>query len=37
MAGPARQYGGYGGYGGLVECCQGTVDPLLLLLVITGN
>ena len=37
----ARQYGGYGGvyggYGGYVECCEGVVDPILLLGVIVGN
>ena len=37
-----RQYGGYGGlygggYGGYVECCEGVVDPILLLGVIVGN
>ena len=36
-----RQYGGYGlgggsGYG-LTECCEGVVDPLLLLTIIAGN
>ena len=31
-----RQYGGYG-YGGFVECCEGVVDPLLLLSIITGE
>ena len=29
-----RQYGG--GYGGFVECCEGVVDPLFLLLIIAG-
>ena len=35
-----RQYGGYGnygGYGGFVECCEGVVDPLLLLSIILGE
>ena len=33
-----RQYGGgYGGYGGWVECCDGVVDPLLLLSIILGE
>ena len=35
-----RQYGGYGnygGYGGFVECCDGVVDPLLLLSIIVGE
>ena len=31
-----RQYGGYG-YGGFVECCEGVVDPLLLLSIVTGE
>ena len=33
-----RQYGGGygGGYGGFVECCEGVVDPLFLLLIIAG-
>ena len=30
-----RQYGG--GYGGFVECCEGVVDPLFLLLIIAGG
>ena len=34
----ARQYGGgYGNYGGFVECCEGVVDPLFLLLIIAGG
>ena len=41
MAELGRQYGGYGGlyggYGGYVECCEGVVDPILLLGVIVGN
>ena len=35
-----RQYGGcgnYGGYGGFTECCDGVVDPLLLLSIILGE
>ena len=36
-----RQYSGYGGlyggYGGYVECCEGVVDPILLLGVIVGE
>ena len=38
--GAGRQYGGYGnygGYGGFVECCDGVVDPLLLLSIILGE
>ena len=38
--GAGRQYGGYGnygGYGGFVECCEGVVDPLLLLSIILGE
>ena len=34
--GDVRQYGGYGGYGGFVECCEGVVDPILLLGIIAG-
>ena len=30
-------YGNYGGYGGFVECCEGVVDPLLLLSIILGE
>ena len=40
QAGAGRQYGGYGnygGYGGFVECCEGVVDPLLLLSIILGE
>ena len=40
QAGASRQYGGYGnygGYGGFVECCEGVVDPLLLLSIILGE
>ena len=40
QAGAWRQYGGYGnygGYGGFVECCEGVVDPLLLLSIILGE
>ena len=40
QAGAWRQYGGYGnygGYGGFVECCDGVVDPLLLLSIILGE
>ena len=32
--GNVRQYGGYGG--GFVECCEGVVDPILLLGIIAG-
>ena len=32
--GDMRQYGGYGGF---VECCEGVVDPILLLGIIAGN
>ena len=41
MADSPRQYSGYGGlyggYGGYVECCEGVVDPILLLGVIVGQ
>ena len=40
QGGAGRQYGGYGnygGYGGFVECCEGVVDPLLLLSIILGE
>ena len=40
QSGASRQYGGYGnygGYGGFVECCEGVVDPLLLLSIILGE
>ena len=40
QSGASRQYGGYGnygGYGGFVECCEGVVDPLLLLSIIAGE
>jgi len=37
VEGSSRQYGGYGGgYGGFIECCQGVVDPLLLLSIIAA-
>lgn len=32
--GDVRQYGGYGGF---VECCEGVVDPILLLGIIAGK
>ena len=32
--GNVRQYGGYGGF---VECCEGVVDPILLLGIIAGT
>ena len=32
--GNVRQYGGYGGF---VECCEGVVDPILLLGIIAGK